>query len=180
MKLTVDGKNYTQPLTVKMDPRVKTTPEQLAAQHVLEMRLMDEIGRAGEAQNALRQIRVQLRAATQSAQGSLAQAISAFDAKAQAIVGQGGGGRGGGGRGAAAAGGEQSLGLVSGELGGIYSSVGASDFAPTITQTEAASEAERALTLLMARWAALRTKDLPALNAQLRAAGVAEINVTKP
>jgi photosystem II stability/assembly factor-like uncharacterized protein len=180
VKLTVDGKNYTQPLTVKMDPRVKTTPEQLAAQHVLEMRLMDEIGRAGEAQNALRQIRVQLRAATQSAQGSLAQAISAFDAKAQAIVGQGGGGRGGGGRGAAAAGGEQSLGLVSGELGGIYSSVGASDFAPTITQTEAASEAERALTLLMARWAALRTKDLPALNAQLRAAGVAEINVTKP
>jgi photosystem II stability/assembly factor-like uncharacterized protein len=180
VKLTVDGKSYTQPLTVKMDPRVKTTPEQLAAQHVLEMRLMDEIGRAGEAQNALRQIRVQLRAATQSAQGSLAQAISAFDAKAQAIVGQGGGGRGGGGRGAAAAGGEQSLGLVSGELGGIYSSVGASDFAPTITQTEAASEAERALTLLMARWAALRTKDLPALNAQLRAAGVAEINVTKP
>ena len=69
---------------------------------------------------------------------------------------------------------------MSGELGGIYSSVGASDFAPTITQTEAASEAERALTLLMARWAALRTKDLPALNAQLRAAGVAEINVTKP
>jgi hypothetical protein len=32
----------------------------------------------------------------------------------------------------------------------------------------------------MARWTALRTKDLPALNAQLRAAGVAEITVTKP
>jgi photosystem II stability/assembly factor-like uncharacterized protein len=180
VKLAVDGESYTQPLMVKMDPRVKTTPEQLAAQHALEMRLTDDISRAGEAQNALRQIRTQLRAATQSAQGSLAQAISAFDAKAQAIAGQGGGGRGGGGRGAVAAGGEQSLGLLSGELGGVYSSVGASDFAPTITQTEAVAEAERSLTLVMARWAALRTKDLPALNAQLRAAGLTEINVAKP
>ena len=37
VKLTVDGKSYTQPLTVKMDPRVKATAEGLyAAVHVVE------------------------------------------------------------------------------------------------------------------------------------------------
>lgn len=35
VKLTVDGKTYTQPLTIKMDPRVKTSTNDLAIQHSL-------------------------------------------------------------------------------------------------------------------------------------------------
>src|SRR5262249_62336023 len=35
VKLTVDGKSYTQPLTVKMDPRVKTPPLGLQQQFTL-------------------------------------------------------------------------------------------------------------------------------------------------
>src|SRR5437879_12753871 len=35
VKLTVDGRSYTQPLTVKMDPRVKTPPLGLAQQFIL-------------------------------------------------------------------------------------------------------------------------------------------------
>ena len=37
VKLTVNGKSYTQPLTVRMDPRVKTLPADLAQQHTLAL-----------------------------------------------------------------------------------------------------------------------------------------------
>ncbi len=179
VKLTVGGKSYAQPVTVKIDPRVKTTPEQLMAQHALEMRLTDDVDRAREAGDMLREIRAQLRTLGQGAQGQIAQAISAFDAKALAIAGQGGGGGRGGGRGAAP-GGEANLAVVSGELAGVYGSVSASDFAPTITQAQAAAEGERELAPLLAKWNTMRIVELPALNTQLRAAGLAEVKLQKP
>src|SRR5207245_8492066 len=43
VKLTVDGKSYTQPLTLKMDPRVKTPPLGLAQQFTLSKQLYDGI-----------------------------------------------------------------------------------------------------------------------------------------
>src|SRR5216117_3245951 len=39
VRLTVDGKQYTQPLTVRRDPRSRVAPAALAAQHALLMRL---------------------------------------------------------------------------------------------------------------------------------------------
>ncbi len=150
------------------------------AQHALEMRLTDEVDRAREAADMLRQIRAQLRTLGQNAQGQIAQAISAFDAKALAIAGQGGGG----GRAEAGAGrlreAQANLAVVSGGLAGVYGSVSASDFAPTITQAQAAAEGERELAPLLAKWNTMRTVELPALNAQLRAAGLAEVKLEKP
>ena len=40
VKLTVDGKSYTQPLTVKMDPRVKTSLAGLQQQFALAQRII--------------------------------------------------------------------------------------------------------------------------------------------
>jgi hypothetical protein len=42
-KLTVDGKSYTQPFTVVMDPRVKTSAQDLQAQLALLMHIHDQI-----------------------------------------------------------------------------------------------------------------------------------------
>jgi len=39
VRLTVDGKNYTQPLTVKLDPRLKVTAADLQKQFELEMEI---------------------------------------------------------------------------------------------------------------------------------------------
>jgi photosystem II stability/assembly factor-like uncharacterized protein len=44
VRLTVDGKTVTQALTLKMDPRVKTTPAALLQQFTLSKRLSDAIG----------------------------------------------------------------------------------------------------------------------------------------
>jgi hypothetical protein len=45
VKLTVDGKSFTQPLTVKMDPRVKTPPAALKQQFDLAMKLVEMMSR---------------------------------------------------------------------------------------------------------------------------------------
>src|SRR6185436_10532347 len=88
VKLTVNGKSYTQPLTLKMDPRVKTPALGLAQQFTLSKQLYD--GQVA-VQNALAEIRA-LRAKT---------AGTPVDQKLAALEGGGGGGRGGGGRGGA-------------------------------------------------------------------------------
>jgi photosystem II stability/assembly factor-like uncharacterized protein len=49
VKLTASGKSYTQPLTVKMDPRVKTTPAGLLQQFTLEQRITELMRRSFEA-----------------------------------------------------------------------------------------------------------------------------------
>ncbi len=43
VRLTVDGKSYTQPFKLMMDPRVKTPPEDLQRQFVVEDKLVDLI-----------------------------------------------------------------------------------------------------------------------------------------
>ena len=45
VKLTVDGKSFTQPLTVKMDPRVKTPPAGLKQQFDLAMKVVELMSR---------------------------------------------------------------------------------------------------------------------------------------
>ena len=45
VKLTVDGKSFTQPLTVKMDPRVKTAPAALKQQFDLAMKVVEMMSR---------------------------------------------------------------------------------------------------------------------------------------
>ncbi len=49
LRLTVDGRVLTQPLVVKMDPRVKTPATDLAAQHALSVRLCDAMARVAAA-----------------------------------------------------------------------------------------------------------------------------------
>ena len=46
VKLTVDGKSFTQPLTVRMDPRVKTPPAGLKRQFDLAMTVVELMSRA--------------------------------------------------------------------------------------------------------------------------------------
>jgi hypothetical protein len=53
VKLTVDGKTYSQKLTVRMDPRVKTPPAGLRLQYDLSMRAYNGQNRAMEMMEAV-------------------------------------------------------------------------------------------------------------------------------
>jgi photosystem II stability/assembly factor-like uncharacterized protein len=186
VKLTVDGKSYTQPIVVKQDPRVKTSA--LAMQQVYTLTKGMYYAAADARLAAVRLGAVRQQLAKLQAQGAAAQAIEAFNTKAAALEGTpppagGRGGRGGGppaggGRGGPAA---QSppdtLWGVTTALGTVMNAMQAADVAPTANTLAAVTAAQQNATRVLARWTVLRTVDLPALNAKLKAAGIGEIAV---
>lgn len=171
VKLTVNGRSYTQPLTVKMDPRVKASAADLAQQHAIAMRCYEGVKQAREAIEQIRKIRTQLRSLRDRAgQGPLAEGTAALERKAGALEGAGGGGfRGGGGGGAS---GEPTLSRMSGELSGLMNLVEGADVAPTTQAVAASEQAQRSLVQVLARWSELKDKDIKALNEQLTKSGL--------
>jgi hypothetical protein len=149
VRLTVAGKTYTQPLTVRMDPRVKTPRSGLAQQFSLSRRLTDLLRRDRDALTELRSLRAQAGAAGGATQGD---AKASFDRKAAALQGQGGGFGGGG-----AGGGGESFARLNGELASLLNDVQEADRAPTTALVAAGAELERTLSGLQARLAELRT-----------------------
>ena len=174
VNLTVNGLSYTQPLTVKMDPRVKTSPEGIAQQHSIAMHSYEGMKQVRDALEQVRKIRAQLRDLRgRATQGALANAIDALERKAAALEGTGGGFRGGGG--GASASSQPSLSRISGELLGLMGLVEGADVAPTTQAVAAARQIQSALGQILARWSETKDKDMKALNEQLVRAGLPPI-----
>ena len=186
VKLTVNGKSFTQPLIVKQDPRVKTPA--LVMQQVYSLTKSAYYG-AVDAQAAVAragEMRAQIAALTPKASGAAAEALAAFDKKILAVAGEGGGGGGGRGRGAGGGGGRGggagaapagpgTVASTGAGLAGVMNSLMGADVQPTANQVRAITEAQTAYTAAMAKWTTLRTVDLPALNLKLKAAGLEAI-----
>ena len=66
VRLTVNGKTYSQPLTIAMDPRVKTSESDLQQQFALSKEMYDDIAQLQSANERISALRGQLRAATAS------------------------------------------------------------------------------------------------------------------
>jgi photosystem II stability/assembly factor-like uncharacterized protein len=189
--LTVNGKSYSQPIVVRNDPRVKTSA--LAMQQVYTLSRAAYYG-AVDAQNASRQaeaIRGQIATLQPLATGATAEALIAMDKKVAALAPTpaanggvrgrggrgGGGGGGGGGRGAAPDAPENSLAAAAAGLAGVMNSLQGADVQPTTIQLNAIARARTTAAETMARWAAIKSVDLPALNARLASAGLAKVTL---
>ena len=146
VKLTVNGKSYTQPFVVKMDPRVHTPPAELAQQFTLSKQLYDDIVRTS---GVLEEIRA-ARAKTQQAKDT------ALDEKLAALAGTPAGGRGGGGGRGAAAGGPDTFNSVNAALKSLMRLIQEADVAPTTQAVAAAADRRKALASLMTRWTELK------------------------
>jgi hypothetical protein len=59
----------------------------------------------------------------------------------------------------------------------LYGQVWQADAEPTTTQSEAVAATEHNALDVMKRWDALKNADLPALNSQLRAANLPEVQI---
>ena len=163
-----------------MDPRVKTPAAVIAQTHAMSLSIFDAIARDSAITAEARAIRDQLRTA-RTAAPSLADQISALDDRIVALVGQGGGGGrrggGGGGRGRGGAPGGPTFTSIDGTLQSSMNLLEESDAEPTTQATASVQAARRDFDALVARWNVIRTTDIPALNAKLRAAGQSEIRV---
>jgi hypothetical protein len=138
-RLTVDGKSYVQPFTLRMDPRVKTPPLGLQQQFTLSKALYDDI---------------------QKAQKAIADIRASGVAGAAELVGSAGGGRGGRG---APAGGPDTLTSVSAAMNALMATLQASDVTPPSQVAAAVADRRAALAKLLARWSAMKSSKPPGL-----------------
>jgi hypothetical protein len=185
-KLTVDGKTFSQPLTIKIDPRVKSTAPEIAQLTSAELRVASAMKSSAETVASIRALQADLAALNGKASGPTAEAVAAALKKASAIAGEPeaagggrggrGGGGGGGGRGAAPTG-PETLPRISGEYSAVYGLMDTSDTAPTATQSAILLKLNADFAKLMAQWTELKTKDIPALNEQLKKAGLPPIQI---
>jgi hypothetical protein len=187
VRLTVGDKTQSQPLTLKMDPRVKTPPEILARQHALAVTLWDAIARDSVTASQVRDLRARIAETRGRADASVGQTLSTYDAQLGALAGQAGGGRRGGGGGGTPAGGrggrgaaaQPSIASTNAELLSALSLLDEADTELTVQGTATVLDAKRAADALNARWTTLRTTELAAVNARLRAAGLPALDVAR-
>jgi photosystem II stability/assembly factor-like uncharacterized protein len=177
VRLTVDGRHHEQPLTLKMDPRVKTPPEGLKQQFTLSMQCYDGMQQARAITAQIQKLRTDLRSrGEQAKEAALKDAMTALDRKLAALpgaamLGRGGrGGRGGGSRVATFA-------RVQGEMGQLLRLLQAADATPTSQAVAACGEVQKALAGLVERWRELSGKELKGLNEKLREARLTPIGV---
>jgi photosystem II stability/assembly factor-like uncharacterized protein len=184
VKLTVNGKTLSQPLTVTQDPRVKTPALVMAQVYTLSTAAYREAANAFAAFAMAQQLRDQIAKLSSSASGDVAAALTALDKKVEGIAGSaGGGGRGGRGGGfgnaatAPTGGPASTLSSAATGLSGAMNLLQAADVQPTTAQLKAITNARAAGTAAMAKWTAIHTVDLPAINVKLKAAGLSALSV---
>ena len=165
--LTANGKTLTQPLTIKLDPRVKTPATGIAQQFTLSKRLYDAALSLTPAIQHADAIRSQLK--EMKPQGAAQESVAAFTKKFDAVVGGGGGRR----RGSAAA--ADSLASVRGTLLGLMGNLQEVDATPNQQTTQAIEERLKAVPGVLQNWKTFEAQEIPAFNAQLKAAGLPEL-----
>ena len=145
VRLTVGGRAYTQPLTVKMDPRAPITAAGLRLQHDIGVRMNDAISRDFAALGELRRQRVLLKSQREGAKaGQVADSLVALDS-ALAVIESG-----------PRTGAAENLVRLNGELAGVLETVEGADMDPTTQVVATAGDLERSLASVLTRWTAIQ------------------------
>jgi hypothetical protein len=154
VRLTANGQTLTQPIVIKMDPRVKITPE-VQQIFTLTTKMEDNARTSTAAYKEARELVEKLKARPQSAAND--ELIKKVEALAPVEAAPSGGGRGGRGGGGAEAPVAPNLSNIAGQLVGSVQGMQAAEMPPTALELQSASKAEAAYTALMAKWTALKS-----------------------
>ena len=169
MKLTVGGETYSQPLTVKMDPRVTTPADGLRQQFEMEAKISDALRQDYDVLQQVRKARAQLTNLVPRA-GAMADEINALEKKLGELEGVAGeyGSRAR----------TDTLAGLNSSLTTVYEIVDSADAAPTSQVGATLAGLQPSLSSLLARWNEIRSRDLDALNEKLRAANLPPIDLS--
>jgi photosystem II stability/assembly factor-like uncharacterized protein len=180
LKLTVDGKVYTQALVVHNDPRVgesAATLNALKSQHKLTMLAYQGMKDSFSANEEVAAARAQLEAMT-GGDASKAKELDATLAKFGGAV-EGRGGRGGFGRGNAASGGLQSFIALNNSFNTLVSMVQVGlDMPPTAARIETWESDCRNYNTTLAAWKKVEAEDLAALKVNVAPTKLAPMSCT--
>jgi photosystem II stability/assembly factor-like uncharacterized protein len=170
LKLTAAGKTFTRALRVEMDPRVKTPRAGLEQQLALSAQAAEGMSESFDVLDNLKKLRAQI-ADLRKRTGlppAVGDALAALDKKAAAFEN---------GAPAGTTPAPPNFNQLHTQLASVYEVLQQADAAPTTQATAQAADLQRRLREALPAWNELRTKDVDALNAQLRAAGLPTITL---
>ena len=174
VKLTAGGTSYTHPLTIKMDPRVKTSPAGLHQQFELEMKITEAMHRDYDALQQVRKVRSQLKDLRQRAgQGPTADAITALEKTLTELEGS----KGGFGAQYLSTSEGRSLARLNSALTSLLGTVDSAEAAPTTQAIGMFGDVRQGLEQQLSRWREIKEQEISTLNAAIRQAGLSPINV---
>jgi photosystem II stability/assembly factor-like uncharacterized protein len=177
VQLTVDGKSYTQPLVVKMDPRIKTSAAELHKQFEMQTGAVEGMNESFESLLQVKSVRTQLKERTEKAgKGALADQIAALDKQAAVLEGTAQSSFYGLPPGAKL---PENLSTINQHFNSILGVADSADAAPTAQATAVYKELEDSLEKLVAQWTRIRQQDIPALNTELKKAGLTPVDPLK-
>ncbi len=161
VRLTVDGHSYSAPLTVKMDPRVRTPLSGLEQAFQMEMRLVSMMDTSYTAIAEARALDADLAKLSKRANAPMAAPVAALKKKVSDVL-------------SAPESSEKSaparptLESVTGQTASLYGLVEDVDATPTEAQASAVETLERNFDSVMKQWDEIKATELPGLNSQLR------------
>jgi photosystem II stability/assembly factor-like uncharacterized protein len=167
--LTAGGKSYSKPLTLQMDPRVKTSVADLGLQFKLSKQMYDQwraLMGSTERVRAMRRELTDLQAKAQTPE--LKTQIANLNKKIGELVGADAQGPNAPATGVTMQG-------TTGRLRTLFTLMQGVDLAPTPQVVAAVAEVSREATNLSQAWQTIQKQDIPALNQALQAAGLATI-----
>jgi hypothetical protein len=172
VKLTVNGQSYEQPLMVKMDPRVKTSQEDLQKQFDMAQQVLVLTGEVNGASRQAAELLDKLKALEPKVASrknkALAEQVEKISKNTTAILGQQA-------RGELAAGAPEptdrtTLRYVAGALGEVERAIESADVAPTTDAASAFEQDGQIVQAALQKWDVILGTDLPALNKELQKA----------
>lgn len=170
--LTANGKMQTQPLLVQMDPRVKASTQELRQQFRLSNQVYEywrTFSIAAEQVRSLRRELTTLRGQAQSLE--LKTRIEGMNQKLGDLIGPETLGP------APAPTAPATIQSTTPRLRTLFTVMQAVDLAPTPQVEAAVTDVVKDAEALAQLWRSIQTQDIPALNKELRAAGLGEINL---
>ncbi|HYM42078.1 MAG TPA: hypothetical protein VET46_04830 [Steroidobacteraceae bacterium] len=165
VRLTVDGRQLEQSLTLKPDPRVAVSDGALGAQLQLATELAGLLTESSQALAAARSEQAQLKAL--KAAGAAAQAVGDFQGRLQGLLEEKP-------EEPKATARPELLPDVQGHISALYAELLRGDAAPTPAQVNATAALKHTLTGLLGGWQQLQA-GLPDLNRRLKSAGLAAV-----
>jgi photosystem II stability/assembly factor-like uncharacterized protein len=160
--LTVNGRKYSQPITVKMDPRVKTSATDLGVQFELSRQLYDEWLQLQPINDRLVSLGTELpNLKAQAKQESTISAIDALGKKLQELAGAAN----------QRPGAPLNLALLA-RVQTLFRIIQGVDSAATSQVAAAVKDIPREAQALIERWRSIEAQDIPQLNRELKASGL--------
>ena len=179
VRLTVDGKSYTQSLTLQMDPRIHTPLDALRKQFDMESGSIGGMNETYESLEQVKSVREQIKELSKDVRGKekLSKNLQSLDtqcaelegAKQHSFYGVPNSGKP-----------PENFSTLNQHFAAILAIADGADSAPTTQATEAYHELLQSESALVHGWNTLRDRNIPELNNALKKAGLTAIDPNKP